>query len=123
MPDDVLRERPVSIEVHIGLAYADAPNAAFQRRINYLHPVSARVASDVHGETSGMCAVAAPLLAPFIGHTAVGATEHKRYARRLAYLVKLNKETLVHIRDAARGHAPREFRWGEILAHNSQFIV
>ena len=97
MPEDVLRERRVLVDVDVVLADADAGDAALQGCADYLHAVRVGVASDIHGKALCVGAVAAPALGDIPLPRAVCAVQDERNTSRFADGVQQAEEGPVHV--------------------------
>ena len=115
MPDNILSERLVDIDVDEGLADADTADAELQGNSHYLQSRCAGVAADVSREAAGVRAVAAASLRLVPGDGAVGAVQYQRYPSLRPQCVEGVQEPLVHILYGAGRSAALKFSRGEVF--------
>lgn len=117
VPDSLLRQRAVRVDVDERATDADAGDAAGEGRLDYLVAVRVAAAADVNGEAPGVRGVPrAPLRKiPLTG--AVCAVQHQRDPSGLADAIQKLEEARVHLVNGAGGDAGFELRGLEVLTH------
>lgn len=117
VPNHILRQRAVIVQVDVAFPYSDARDAAVQRGLHNLVAVRVGVAADVHGLAAGVCRVVAPAFGKVPLPAPVGAVQHQGDASLLPHFIQEREKFLVHLLDGAGRLAAEKFSRGKILTH------